>query len=117
MPTLIVDKPGEFFDRVGVLWIEDYEGMPIMPEMTSYFREHELPRLLRFVQEHPQYHVISCFPNDIMVNRFDSSAGSWLLGDGDRDPELVRVTTELTWRRYGEALLKAFGGRCSAKSR
>jgi hypothetical protein len=113
----MIDTPSAFDRRVGILWVDDYEEMPIRPHYVSIFRRFELDGVLCFVAEHPQYHVISAFrETGVMVNRFDASADGWLLGDGDADPELVNVTTERYWRRAGEILREAFGARSSAKA-
>lgn len=117
MSKLIIDRPSEFDRRVGVLWVDDYEEMPIRPHYVSIFRQFELGRLLAFVAEYPEYHVISAFrETGVMVNHFDASADGWLLGDGDADPELVNVVTERYWRKAADILKEVFGARSSAKS-
>jgi hypothetical protein len=118
MAKLIIDDPSEFHRRVGILWVDDYEGMPIRPYVASIFSEQELDQVHSFLVRHPEFHLISVFrKSGVMVNRFAVDADGWLLGDGDADPELTRVTTERHWRSLDEALRAAVQARSAAKSR
>lgn len=117
MAKLIVDKPGEFYRRVGALFGEDYGDLPIRPSGVSIFLEWELEKVHEFVKKNPEYHVISSFRGSIMLNCFVSHADGWLLGDGDADSELVKITSQRFWDGAGEALETMLKEASSAKGR
>jgi hypothetical protein len=112
---LIVDRPGEFYRRVGALFGEDYRDLPIRPYGVSIFLAWELEKVHQFIKDNTEYHLISSFRGSVMLNRFVSHADGWLLGDGDADPNLVKVTSQRFWDEAGGALRTMLQRSSSAK--
>jgi hypothetical protein len=82
----------EFFEAVGRLMFEDFLGLEIEPSTPlGIFSRRRLPELLEFCKKNPEYHVISSISALVLFNRPVESAGLYLLGAGDADPDLACI--------------------------
>ncbi|MBM4254241.1 MAG: hypothetical protein FJ146_19925 [Deltaproteobacteria bacterium] len=80
----------EFFQRVGA--IKNYYELEQLGlkghDLSGLFIGSLLPQLLRFLSDHPNYHLISSTGIGRFANRFCENADAYLIAKGDRDPLL-----------------------------
>lgn len=113
---LIYDRLEEFNERAGILFPEDFVGLPIEPCFVAagMFGEAGIPGLHAFIRKNSGYHIVSnTARGSVYVNRFVEHAGLWLLAWGDPDPELTCVITSHFWIEWAQEL----GRRSGAKAR
>lgn len=84
----------EFWNKVGLLIDLKYSyGIDLDPcyGLLGLFKPHRLPELQKYVEEHPEYHIISEMNNDIFINHTVEHCFGFYLGEGDKDPEIMYV--------------------------
>lgn len=87
---LLVDS-GEFRARVGM--IEDYLELEWLGfklnNICGIFRSQDLPNLIAFCRDHPNYHIVSSLGSGRYINKYDPSARSYALANGDKNRSLA----------------------------
>ena len=87
---LIVDIC-EFYERVGM--VAPYTALERLGLATnlcfSFYWAEDLPQLLDFCRDNPEYHIISSDTPGRLVNRYLPGAKTYSLAKGDRNPNLV----------------------------
>ena len=48
-----------------------------------------LPQLIQFCKDNPEYHIVSCDGPGRYINRLVAHQSFYMIGDGDKDPNLV----------------------------
>ncbi len=72
----------------------DYADLDITPDdHVGIFNRNRLPELIDFCSRHPQYHIISFlnYSPVVRINAPIESAAFFMLGSGDKDPELMHI--------------------------
>lgn len=82
----------EFFKKVGILCDLKYSyGINLSPcsGASGFFLPHRLNELKAYVEKHPEYHIISKLKNRIFFNKPVDNCKGYLLGEGDKNPDIV----------------------------
>lgn len=84
----------EFRHRVGLLFdLKDSHGIDLEPcwGVLGLFEKHRLPELKTYIENHPEYHIISSLNNLMFLNQPIENCFGYFLGEGDKDPDLMYV--------------------------
>lgn len=81
----------EFNRRTRPLMDVDFALIDIVPTTRlGFFSKGRLPELILFCQNNPEYHIMSTLKNTLIkVNTVIDMAAFYMLGQGERDPELM----------------------------
>lgn len=94
MTMKVLHDYGEFFRKVGLLCDLKYSyGIDLEPcwGVLGLFKPHRLPELKKYIEEHPEYHIISEIDDSVILNRLINNSFGYYLAEGDKDPELTYV--------------------------
>jgi hypothetical protein len=94
--TIVVNHLADFYERVGIMSLDDFDGLGIEPcAAPYYFFAGGLARLTDFVGTRSGYHIVSLVSEgSVIINRYVDGAHAWKLACGDSDPNIVCVCTE-----------------------
>jgi len=80
----------EFYDRVGI--VGSYKELAWLGfELDNFggiFRSKDHPQLLRFCEENPEYHVVTCTEPGRFVNHYVPNQRLYKLAKGDSYPHI-----------------------------
>jgi hypothetical protein len=80
-----------FCKRIGLLnnyYDLEALGLEAHDHSGSFF-SHDLPELIAFCREHPEYHIVTCDGPGRRVNRLIHGKSYYMLANGDPDPALM----------------------------
>ena len=89
----VLHNHSEFKNRTAPLADLDFALLDIVPDScTGIFYPRRLPELILFCQNNPEYHIMSFLGDTFIdVNAMVEKASFYLLGRGDKDPDLMLV--------------------------
>ncbi len=64
--------------------------------LTGSFFHADVPELLEFCRENPEFHITSMVDDGIIVNRYDPNGGVFKLAEGEKDPDYAFDVTPIT---------------------
>ena len=94
MTMKILQDYSKFWNKVGLLAdLKNSYGIDLEPcwGILGLFKPHRLSELKKYVEEHPEYHIISKLENDMMINKIIDNSIGYFLAEGDKDPEIMYV--------------------------